>query len=46
MKIKTIQNNPEKKEAMQRRLANYQNLFQKRTPCPDNSSSSKKGDRL
>lgn len=46
MKIKTIQNNPEKQKARQRRLANYQRQFQKTASCHDHSTSSKKGDRI
>ena len=33
MKIKTIQNSPEKQESRQRRLANYQRQFQKLLPA-------------
>lgn len=46
MKIKTIQNNPEKQESRQRRLASYQRQFQKSAACYDHFSSSKKGDRI
>ena len=46
MKIKAIQNSPEKQKAMQRRLASYQRQFQKTASCHDHSTYSKKGDRI
>ncbi|WP_277258030.1 hypothetical protein [Merdimonas faecis] len=46
MKIKAIQNSPEKQKAMQRRLVSYQRQFQKSAACHDHFSSSKKGDRI
>lgn len=46
MKIKTIQNNPEKQKARQRRLASYQRQFQKIASCHNHSTSSMKGDRI
>lgn len=46
MKIKTIQNSPEKQKSRQRRLASYQRQFQKIFSCHDHSNSSKKGDRI
>lgn len=46
MKIKAIQNSPEKQKAMQRRLVSYQRQFQKTASCHDHSTSSKKGDRI
>lgn len=46
MKIKTIQNSPEKQKAMQRRIASYQRQFQKTASCHDHSNTSEKGDRI
>lgn len=46
MKIKAIQNSPEKQKSRQRRLASYQRQFQKTASCHDHFPSSKKGDRI
>lgn len=46
MKIKTIQNNPEKQKSRQRRLASYQRQLQKSASCHNYSTFSKKGDRI
>ena len=46
MKIKAIQNSPEKQKAMQRRLVSYQRQFQETASCHGHSNTSKRGDRI